>query len=292
MAMRGGAATTRGFWTKRRRSAASLVAIIGLVSGIAIAYKLFDKTIPNNVVRDASSFNYVITAKDVAARETSFRPTDGAEDRVIFRRTLATSACGHTATSEECQVNTYPGDARRTDVIITNVNSPAKSASWSVYVPPSSVQVHSWNKATNVYTPVTAGTADYNTFLNFWTLRVHKQTYYNLPQGRDDYENNPDSDDSYAQTCSGRLNEFASPQSACELGVIRSAGTMGGTSSPLPFFPARRTDDRQYRFFMAEEDNGTDQSRFQGWRVTFSMVFIAQVPGKAENGRLSGYPVP
>jgi len=289
-AMTGGRGTTRGFWTKRKRTATSLIAVMGLVAGIAVAYKLFERSVPNNVVRDASNFSYDLEAKDLAAGETAFRPVTGTGDSVIFRQTLATGNCGPTSTSADCNVDTYPGDSRRTDVIIKNTQQPAHKASWAVYVensPTNPIQVHSYDKATNTYTSVPTTSPDYSRYLSFWKMKVDKQTLFNVPQAGM-YENDPANDASYAPACTSSGLKELSKQNPCNLGTIEGAGKAGLALGPA--FPARSLDDRQYRFHMEEADDGTDQSKFQGWRVVFTLVFAAKVPGDAETGRFSTTP--
>lgn len=283
-----GGTSTRGFWTKRKRSAMSLMTAMALLAGIAVAYKLFDRTIPNNVVRDASSFAFDITAMDLAAGETAFRPVTGNDDNVIFRRTLASSTCGSASTTEECNVNTFPGDERRTDVIIRNTQLPAHSASWEVHVDQASIVIHSYDKATNSYTVVPTSNTDHARYLNYWKLRVQKQTYFAGPTS--EYENNPNNNLSYATACSAAGLKELTRQSACKLGTIKGAGTQANFGAPA--LTTRPADDRQYRFYMQEEDDGSDQSRFQGWRITFSLVFSARVPAEAESGRTSPAPIP
>jgi len=290
-AMTGGRGTTRGFWTKRKRTATSLITVMGLIAGIAVAYKLFERNVPNNVVRDASAFSYDITAKDIAAQEGAFRAVTGTGDNVIFRQTLATAACGAASTAPECNVDTFPGDERRTDVIIANTQEPKHMASWTVYVENSTtnpIQVLSYNKATNTYTSVPTSDPDYNRYLNFWKLRVDKQTLFNLQGAAANYENNPDDDASYTAACTASGLKELTRQNPCNLGRIEGKGTMGSAIGALP---ARSLADRQYRFYMAEADDGTDQSKFQGWRVVFTLVFAAKVPGDAETGRFSTRPV-
>ncbi|HVE91023.1 MAG TPA: hypothetical protein VNE62_01805 [Actinomycetota bacterium] len=289
-AMTGGRAT-RGFWTKRKRTATSLITVMGLIAGIAVAYKLFERAVPNNVVRDASAFSYDITAKDLAAQETNFRAVTGTGDEVIFRQTMATANCGAASTAPECNVDTFPGDERRTDVIIKNTQAPAHKASWTVYVnntPTDPIQVLSYDKATNSYTQVPATNPDYNRYLNFWKLSVDKQTLFNLsPASSTPYENDPAKDGSYSPACAASGLKELTRQNPCNLGTIEGAGTMGSSIGPLTSKPL---DDRQYRFFMEEADDGTDQSKFQGWRVVFTLVFAAKVPADAETGRFSTIP--
>lgn len=277
-----GGSSTRGFWTKRRKSATSLMAAIALLAGIAVAYKLFDQTVPNNVVRDASNFAYTITAKDLAAGDPDFRPVTGIDDQVIFRQTLADcDAPG----SEACQVSTYPGDGRRTDVIIKNTQLPAHAAGWQVYVDKASVVVQSYNKTTNSYATVTPGTPLWNKYVGFWKLGVQKQTYY--PWGNNEYENNPSQNDSYTTACSPAGLLEIDKENPCKLGTIKGAGSQGAEIGPT--FPKRDLDDRQYRFTMSEEDEG-DQSAFHGWTITFPLVFTARVPAETEENRHSSRP--
>lgn len=284
IAMSGGA-STRGFWTKRKRSATSMVAVLTLLVGVAVAFKMFDQTVPNNVVRDASAFSFAITAADRAAGETAFRAVTGLGDNVIFRRTLATPGCGDAATAENCNVDTYPGDSRLSEVILQNTQMPAKTASFYTYVDPSSIAITKYDKLTNSYLAVATTDPDYNRYLSFWTLKVDKQTYFN---GVGEYENDPAASSSYAKACGPAGLKELNSQNPCSLGQIKGKGTMGASLGPN--YIARPSDDRQYKFQMVEVDDGTDQSKFQGWRITFSLVFGARMPAQAEPDRTSTLP--
>ena len=95
---------SRGFWTQRKRSATSLAAVLALLAGLAVGFKLFDRGVPNNVVRDASLFEFEVWKRDSDLGETSYSNT--ADDTPIF----------------EPGVNNFPGDTRTVDVKIANVH--------------------------------------------------------------------------------------------------------------------------------------------------------------------------
>lgn len=300
IAMSGGI-STRGFWTKRKRTSTSLIAVIGLIAGIAVAFKLFDQEVPNNIVRDASTFDYTLQARDLAAGETVLRSVTGLGDNVIFRQSKANPACAGqqppAATTEACNVDNYPGDTRQTDVFITNSNIvPKKDASFEVYVEQSSIEVYSYDQATDTYALVPTGDADWQTFVNFWTLGVDKQTYFMSPQG--EYENDPADDASYGTACTPTTLQGMDETNACKLGIIRKDGAMGAAfpGNPEPgttigMWTKRDIDDRQYRFLMTEEDNGADQSAYLGWRIDFSLVFQARLSPEAEAARYKPLPI-
>ncbi|HVL80523.1 MAG TPA: hypothetical protein VM840_02895 [Actinomycetota bacterium] len=287
----GGGASTRGFWTKRKRSATSLMAAIALLAGIAVAYKLFDKTIPNNVVRDASSFGYTLEAQDVAAGESAYRAVTGSGDQVIFRQSLA--SCPPLDASDPCQVSTYPGDSRRTNVKITNTQDPAKDAGFEVYVAPGTIVVERWVPPTGTatsgtYQVVPTTDADWGRYVGYWKLGVDKQLLYQVPVTNGEYVNSPTANASYGTACAPTDLRGLTSQSACKLGTIRGKGTTGASVGTMS--SAHSRDIRHYRFNMSEEDDGSDQSRFKGWRIRFSLVFVARVPAEAESGRYSAVP--
>lgn len=279
VAMDGGR-STRGFWTKRKRTAASLFVVLGLVAGIAVAYKLFDQTVPNNVVRDAGNFKFRIEARDLAAGEVDFREVvPGDPLKVIFRST--------SVGANPKDVNTFPGDARRTDVRITNINDPSRDASF--YVAVEQIKVFSWNGG-NSYSEVIPTSSlqaqqQFNRFVSFWTLQIQKQTYVTNPgcTKGDCAENDPEEDTSFANACGPTSINQITRTNLCKLGIIRAAGTQTGPA--IQDF----SDDRQFRFIAAEADDGSDQSQFKGWRVSFTLAFLARVPPEAETSR--GFPV-
>jgi len=149
------------------------------------------------------------------------------------------------------------------------------------------IQVLSYDKATNSYAPVAVGSADYTRYLGFWRMKVDKQTLFNVSPVSKPYENDPASDGSYSPACAYAGLKEITRQNPCNLGQIEGKNTMGSSIGPLT---AKPLDDRQYRFFMEETDDGTDQSKFQGWRVVFTLVFAAKVPADAETGRFSTLP--
>lgn len=305
-AMAGGA-HTRGFWTQRKRTSSSLLCILALISSIAVAFKLFEQDVPNNIVRDASTFDYVILARDDAAGETAFRGTSGNNDDVIFRQSKALILCAGqeppNPTTEPCNVDQYPGDERMTEVLITNTNlNPVKPASFDVFVDPASIVVSSYDPLTDTYAPLLPSDPFAVSFSNYWSLRVEKQTYFMMPGPSPDvggeYENDPTSDGSYVSSCGATQLSSLGSANPCKLGTIRANGNQGiaipGNPEPgntAGVFPERPVDDRQYRFFMVEDDDGSDQSTYLGWRISFTLVFRARLIAESEQGRFSSTPV-
>lgn len=318
-----GGGSTRGFWTQRRRSATSLATVIGLIAGIAVAYKLFDQTVPNNAVRDAATFDFVVYARDLAAGEVDFHDTTGTSDEVVFRQSMADPACSASqppnATVETCNVDMFPGDSRTSEVLITNTNlTPAKDASFEVYVAPSSITVYRYDNdvdddgivdpedtdfdgdsVLDEYHVVSSTSPEWSSFVNFWSLGVQKQTYWMDPISRREAENDPTASGSYATACASVAIVNLGPGNPCKLGVVRSNGSFS-TAFPidpepgntLGIIPSRPSDDRQYNFTLTELDDSSDQSPYLGWRVSFTLVFTARLTPEPESGRYSTLPVP
>ncbi|HVL81778.1 MAG TPA: hypothetical protein VM840_09320 [Actinomycetota bacterium] len=277
---------SRGFWTKRKRSALSLMTAISLVSGIAVAFKLFDKSVPNNVVRDASTFQYEVWKRDANVGDTTFFNTAGCSSAQIE----CTSTYGPKPVFA-ANVDQYPGDERVVDVKLINTNVPERDASFYVYIKDISVtgcvdgagNAQSCENATPTNIP--SGTVAHNHFVAFWTFTVDKQDVFH-GGGRDinaddhglgerSANQRPDDHEmrQYVRACSGGLKSFV-PGAACDLGRVRAKGARDAAGA--------RTDQRYYLFKLQELDDLSDQSRFKGWTVTFSLVFQARVPAVAE----------
>ncbi len=265
----------RGFWTKRKKTATSLLSVLALVAGIAVAFKLFDRTVPNNVVRDASVFGYEIYKMDEVLGDTTFEQA------------------GPTTPIFEGGVDTFPGDQRRVEVKIENTNLPARDASFQMHVDQDSIVVRGCDgldSSTGVCTggtPIIATTDPlWTRFVNFWELDVDKQKVLFVPgnevneddhtgQNLLDPDGNPDDSGfrQYHEACQGALRAIR-PNAPCELGIVRAAGTRDTLGE--------QTDIRYYRFDLTEVDDGTDQSEFKGWTITFTLVFNARVPALPE----------
>jgi len=261
---------SRGFWTRRRKSATSLMAVIALLAGIAVAYKLFDRTIPNNVVRDASKFDFEIHVLRSPAICTNTVPNSPGWCQAsgidpIYR----------------AGVDQFPGDTRTETIRIRNTNTqPPKDASFEMWVDQTSIVVRgcdNLNSETGICgsTPLIGVTdSRWNTFVQYWRLTVSKELildtvlFGEVPETK--YQSNR-----YAQACQGGLKELTQ-KSPCKLGMIREAGAENDLGD--------RLDERKYQFAMNEQDTGTDQSAFKGWTITFSMAFNARVPAEEEAG--------
>jgi hypothetical protein len=279
----------RGFWTKRKRTALSMFAILSLLAGIAMAFKMFDQLIPNNVVRDASNFDFVIEV---------FRTSD------TSWHLAGAPPAGQPIFEDPAPGGQFPGDTLTADVRIRNTNTaPARDATFFVYVDPASIVVTS---CTGPITPagfcqsrppVSPSDPNYTKFLNAWTLSVDKEKVLTaLGDPADVNENDhsvftdpvdpADHDRSgfsqQDQVCSGGLKQI-SKLAPCNLGTARSAGStelgQSGTLQP--------TDTRWYQMSMKETDDGSDQSLFKGWRVIFTLVFQARVPAIVESGLIT-----
>lgn len=237
----------RSFWTKRRKSITSLVATMALMLGIAVAYKLFDQTVPNNVVRDASTFDYLVLKQDALLNETTFTPAT-TTNPIFF-----TSATGP---------DMYPGDTRTVDVQIQNQNVPERDATFYVYI--DNIKVFDRSSGTPV--AIASSDARWGRFVSWWTFAVDKQLILSGALGD---ITNQEPGVRYGNACSGGLREITK-NSPCELGNVNGAGSETLLEEP--------TDERLYKFKVSESDDGTDQSAFKAWEVSFDLVFNARVP--------------
>jgi hypothetical protein len=260
----------REFWTKRKKTALSLVAVLAILAGIAAAFKLFDQLVPNNVVRDASTFSFEIWKRDEAAGDTAFIQT-GPSTPVFVSMT---------AGPPPEPIEMFPGDTREVEVKIINTNNPARDASFNAYA--DAIVVKDATGATPT-DPIKS-----NQFLSFWTLAIDKEKI--LASGNTDVANEDDHDvvpppandnednngfRQYAEACDAPLKQIQRT-APCKLGLIRKAGTssdlFGGS-----------TDQRYYVFKLTEADPGVDQSEFKGWTITFNLVFQARIPPEPES---------
>lgn len=252
---------SRGFWTKRKKSALGLVLVLSIVAGIAVAFKLFDQTIPNNVVRDAASFSFEVWKKDDLAGDPAFlntagcancSPVYGPTPVFVSYKQVSPSPSPTPAAALE-PINTYPGDVRSVTVKLYNTNVPERDASFVVYA--TAVKVLDAQGQDVTATP--PGTQ----FRNFWSLKVDKERVAGA-QGLP-----------YQQACAGQLGAF-SAVAPCKLGVIGGKGAKDAAGAPR--------DVRNYVFNLEEVDTGTDQSAFKGWTIQFSLVFSARLPAEPE----------
>lgn len=283
----------RGFWTRRKKTAFSLAVVVALMAGLAVAFKMFDQSIGNNVVRDASHFNYEIWKSEELAGDAEFRQTGGGIP--VFTQT----------DGEGQPIETFPGDERLVDVKIVNTNVPNRDATFFVYVDAIGVThcvgdvIDSTTGACTQGTePVSATTStgspnpQWNVFVNFWSLNIDREKVVagtaTAPAGKagllneDDHtgENlatqvagtgNPEDSGNrqYEPTCESGIRQLIR-STACNLGTVRRAGATdaGGEA----------TDQRFYIFGLEERDTNTDQSLYRGWTLTFTLVFQARVP--------------
>ncbi|HVE92188.1 MAG TPA: hypothetical protein VNE62_07810 [Actinomycetota bacterium] len=237
------------FWTKRKKTATSLLATLAMLAGIAIAYKLFERAVPNNTVRDASSFNYEILKMETDVGDTAFEPVASDGSNSIF---VAGPPGG----------DQFPGDSRTVEVKINNTNiTPAKDASFYTYV--SMVAVRDEN---GTFLPSTD--PRFSRFMSFFTLTVEKQQAIGSAVGDITYT------PFYTEACSGGFRDITK-NSPCDLGIIRAAGSTDVLDAP--------TDTRLYNFTATEADDGTDQSAFKGWAVHFELTFAARLPAVEES---------
>lgn len=242
------------------------MAVIGLIAGIAVAYKLFDQTVPNNVVRDASRFDYTIHKWDGAFENTNSNNQAEASEYVLASGTNPIFRTDPLPAGP----NLYPGDSRTTNVRITNTHVMAdgsgRDASFQTYV--TNIRVADvWDEVNNVpQAPVIIPNTDpgWNYFVNLFTLTVDKATVMATALGDLMY------DGSFTNACQTGLQALTA-QSPCELGTIRAAGDES-------FLIGDPMDVRDYTFNIAEADDGTDQSAYKGWEVRFDLVFQARVP--------------
>jgi hypothetical protein len=250
--------------------------------------------VPNNVVRDASNFDFAVevlraptgggTASWLQAGLPPLEPIFNANDPVTGD-----------------PVSQFPGDTRDRAVRIRNTNqAPARDATFFMFVDQTSIVVQDCTidtvnpntcSAANV---VASSSTNWTKFVNLWTLSVdvekvlqHEDAFVTEGQlNENDHGTfsgdplSPNHDDSTSfgigdkEACSGRLSELTK-NSACNLGTILATGSEDDLGQP--------TDTRWYTFHMAEADDGTDQSAFKGWTVTFTMIFQARVPAIAQS---------
>lgn len=261
----------RGFWNKRRRSVTSLFAVIALVAGIAVAFKLFDRTVPNNIVRDASKFDFQVHVQRAPSQCSQTVPSD-------------TQWCIASGTNPiyRAGVDTFPGDTRNEQVRIRNTNTlPKKDASFEMYVDQSSITVNGCTlpiapNGACAATPVILTTdPNWSAFVNFWTLEVTKETFMVLPEPIGEIPDGRGSPDTYVTACQGELTSIT-PTSRCKLGIVRAQGATNANTED-------RLDERNYQFAMSEEDPNVDQSFYKGWTITFGFVFEARLPAEDDS---------
>lgn len=277
----------RGFWTKRKKSATSLLTVLALLAGIAVAFKLFDREVPNNVVRDAAVFDFDIFKMEEAFGDEEFVEVDTAPNGPNPNRIFGWN--GDTVVQ-------YPGDTRSVEVKLQNTNIPARDASFLVYISRIVVrQCHDPDPDTGVCANITTvpdTDPRWTRFVNFWTLEVERQKVLVVDgqeiqeddhSGQNLLEPDGNPDDSgmrqYETACDGTLREI-NQAAPCDLGLIRAAGERDLLGEQL--------DVRYYNFNMTEIDDGSDQSEFKGWRIIFDFVFQARVPAIEESVALVG----
>jgi hypothetical protein len=288
-----GSQDSRGFWTKRKKTAMSMLAVLALLAGIALAFKLFEQQVPNNVVRDASNFDFVIEVlrSPVGGGTASWLQAGPPPLEPIFNATDPVTGD---------PVSQFPGDTREQPVRIRNTNNPSRAATFFMYVDQTSIVVRDCTidplnpNVCSASAVVPSSDPNWTKFVNFWTLSVdkekvlqHEDAFVTEGQLNENdhgvFSGNPgsaDHDDSTSfglgdeEACSGRLRELTK-NSPCNLGTILGAGSEDDFGQP--------TDTRWYTFKMSEAEDGTDQSAFKGWTVTFTMIFQARVPALEES---------
>jgi hypothetical protein len=304
---------SRGFWTRRKKAGLALFVVLAIVTGIAVAFKLFDKNVTNNVAKDGANFDYLVQVLQ----------SPGSGQPKTWRNAGTTDGAGQPIAVFAAGFDQYPGDLRTEDVRIQNTNvNPARDATFFFYVAhtsatQTSIEVRGCpNGCAPGVTPpvVTPGSADWNTFLSFWTLEIQKENVLTPGALADVNENDhnapppspsptippgspapPDTSNgdtagnrSFSSACSSGLTQLTVSQ-PCNLGTVRAYGSRELRQSTEPSGNngskvTERTDVRYYKFGIRETDTQTDQSRFKGWTVTFTLVFQARVPAQPEPG--------
>ena len=286
---------SRAFWTRRRRTAASLITVMAVLGGLAAAFSLFDRTVANNVVRDASSFAYEIWKRDPQI--------DGA---------FVNTANGHAVF--EAGPQTFPGDTRTVEVKIRNTNVPAKDATFELWIDPAAIEVTRCSDlqedGTCAGSEVTVDRTDpmWAEFVGFWTLSVDKQAILDpvpeqdvadpelnetsheednlLTPGTEDESGDPDDTERfnrYLAACEAHDRE-PGPRAITDMPKERPCvlGNVEGFGSDD--LAGEAQDVRYFRFGLTEQDTGEDQSEFKGWALVFDMVFQAHIPARPEGG--------
>lgn len=287
--------STRGFWTRRRKTVTSLATVFAVVASIAFAFKLFDQTIGNNVVRDAASFAFEIWKREEFV-DNDFKNT--ADGFPIF------------------EANEFSGDTREVDVKIRNTNLPSKDATFQVVIPLESIRVTRCADAectTREEVPNEPGADDWDAFVRQWEFSVDRQVIVQPADGREEFDGDDHDDETVERTlddpsvnasdhlqdnlvtpgtddegddpdstennqyddgvCSGGLEEFdpsvGGTVAACHLGNVKGAGTDDSLGEAQ--------DVRYYVFHLVREGTG-----FEGWEVVFDLIFGAQLPARPE----------
>ena len=259
----------------RRKRAMALVAVMGLLAGIAVAYKLFEKTVPNNVVRDASTFNYALWVQD--EQNGAFVRAGAAPDgRPIFPSLV------QSGTSQGQEIVMFPGDSKTATVRINNEQIPASTrtvAGFQLHVEqpsivvcrPKAVPTEGSSAAClaavgpGAPVEVQAPNPDRAKFLGFWELEIQAQRKLLGTEPAPAEMGGA----RYATVCPKRALTGYTPGDPCNLGRISQKGAEAGPTGPK--------DQRLYRFTISELDQG-DQTPYKGWAVAFGFVFNARVP--------------
>lgn len=252
----GGGYRRPSFWTKRKRTALSLLSVLSLIAGLAVAFKLFDRAVPNNVVRDASTFDFGILKREEALGETDFVEANGTGMNRVF------SAPGQAQCLQpDCPGDMYPGDTRTVEVRIENRNlAPARDATFQAYI--TDIEVFD-RSVVNGAVLISPNDPRWTRFVNFFTFEVEREEI--LTVNGSDVRNMG----SFTTACEGGLREFPA-NAPCDMGQVKAAGSTNATDQP--------NDVRDYLFSVTEIDDGSDQSEFKGWLVRFTLVFTARLP--------------
>lgn len=102
----------RSFWSRRRqRTLVSIITVMALIAGLAVAFKLYSQRVPNNVVRDASNYLFDVLTPRIDIGDGDTIPDDlyqtAGFDNPIFKR-----------------LRLYPGDSKVRYVKIDNTKDP------------------------------------------------------------------------------------------------------------------------------------------------------------------------
>lgn len=284
---------SRGFWTKRKKTAGSLLAILALIAGIAVAYKMFDRTVPNNVVRDAAAFNFEVHV--LRTQQQAGLCPDGSR---VPDQNASTEWCraGTFGTGTEpifrAGTDMYPGDTRHEYVRVVNLQqSPAKDFTAFMHVDQSSIAVRRCPSMANIdpttgvcnvaTVAVLQSDPNWSKFVNYFSLEILKEKVLgeNVIDVAEFNENgglsssHPEDAGFPTQTttaCQGGLRELTAA-SPCNMGTIRAF-------DDEEIIRGQDLDVRWYDFDLTEADDGTDQSFFRGWELSFGFVFQARVP--------------
>lgn len=230
----------RSLWSrKRRRALTSLAVVMCLIAGIAIAFKLYSQRVPNNVVRDASNYQWqVLTPTEDFNAATSDPPrvlydVAGPENPIFKKLTLLPS---ETLTRALIVENDIAADPRKidvyasvTDIFVCRPNLPGETTTDAICLNTQRSDTRPAEQSNVLVRPIDP---DWTRFVNFFTFA--------------------------GIGCTGTALQLRNRGTDCIVHTVEP-----GTESPAK------------KLTVAEADDG-DQTRFKGWAMSITFLFQAK----------------